>query len=141
VLRDAIHEFFHQRAQAFWQRLRDLFRVGRTSLVIGLIALAAAIALGDFLASLMKGSRFGEMVRESLTIGGWVSMWRPLEIFLYDWWPVRREARLAEKLAVMLYVFRGLDVVGNALDTRPVFGSNCRRDCAASIPASCILRL
>jgi DNA invertase Pin-like site-specific DNA recombinase len=36
---------------------------------------------------------------------------------------------------------RGLDVVGNALDTRPVFGSNCRRDCAASIPASCILRL
>jgi hypothetical protein len=44
VLRDAIHEFFHQRAQAFWQRLRDLFRVGRTSLAIGLIALAVAIA-------------------------------------------------------------------------------------------------
>lgn len=109
VLRDAIHEFFHQRAQAFWQRLRDLFRVGRTSLIIGLIALAAAIALGDFLASLMKGSRFGEIVRESLTIGGWVSMWRPLEIFLYDWWPLRREARLAEKLAVMPVRIRYMD--------------------------------
>jgi len=109
VLRDAIHEFFRQRAQAFWQRLRDLFRVGRTSLLIGLIALAAAIALGDFLASLLKGSRLGEIARESLTIGGWVSMWRPLEIFLYDWWPVRREARLAEKLAVMPVRIRYMD--------------------------------
>jgi len=101
VLRDAIHEFFLQRANAFRRRLRELFRVGRTSLVIGLIALAAAIALGDFLAALMKGYRIGEILRESLTIGGWVSMWRPLEIFLYDWWPLRNEARLSDRLAAM----------------------------------------
>jgi hypothetical protein len=111
VLRDAIHEFFHQRAQAFRQRLRDLFRVGRTSLLIGLIALAAAIALGDFLASLMKGTRIGEIVRESLTIGGWVSMWRPLEIFLYDWWPLLREARLCDRLAAMPVRIRYMDTV------------------------------
>jgi hypothetical protein len=101
VLRDAIHEFCLQRAQAFRRRLRELFRFGRTSLAIGLIALAAAIALGDFLASLMKGSRIGEILRESLTIGGWVSMWRPLEVFLYDWWPIRNEARLSDRLAAM----------------------------------------
>jgi hypothetical protein len=101
VLRDAIHEFFSHRAQTYQQRLRELFRVGRTSLAIGLVALASAIALGDFLAGLMKGSRIGEIARESLTIGGWVSMWRPLEIFLYDWWPIRNEARLSERLAAM----------------------------------------
>src|SRR3954454_13528999 len=98
VLRDAIHEFFSQRAQAYRRRLHELFRVGRTSLVIGLVALASAIALGDFLAALMKGGRIGEIVRESLPIGGWVSMWRPLEIFLYDWWPIRNEARLSDRL-------------------------------------------
>lgn len=101
VLRDAIHEFFGQRAQAYRRRLRELFRVGRTSLAIGLVAVASAIALGDFLAGLMKGSRIGEIVRESFTIGGWVSMWRPLEIFLYDWWPIRDEARLYDRLAAM----------------------------------------
>jgi hypothetical protein len=101
VLRDAIHEFFSQRAQAYRRRLRELLRVGRTSLVIGLVALASGIALGDFLADLMKGSRIGEIVRESFTIGGWVSMWRPLEIFLYDWWPIRAEARLSDRLAAM----------------------------------------
>ena len=70
VLRDAIHEFFRHRAETYRRRLRELFRVGRTSLLIGLITLAAAIALGDFLANLMKGSRIGEILRESLTIGG-----------------------------------------------------------------------
>ena len=101
VLRDAIHEFFKHRAEAYRQRLRELFRVGRTSLAIGLLALAGAIALGDFLATLLKGSRIGEILRESLTIGGWVSMWRPLEVFLYDWWPIRNEARLSDRLAAM----------------------------------------
>src|ERR1700730_465827 len=101
VLRDAIHEFFSQRAQAYRRRLRELFRVGRTSLVIGLVAVASALALGAFLCSLIKASRIGEIVRESLTIGGWVSMWRPLEIFLYDWWTIRSEARLSERLAAM----------------------------------------
>lgn len=101
VLRDAIHEFFRQRAQAHRRRLRELFQRGRTSLLIGLTTLAVAIALGDFLASLLKTSRIGEIVRESLTIGGWVSMWRPLEVFLYDWWPIRNEARLSDRLAAM----------------------------------------
>jgi hypothetical protein len=82
VLRDAIHEFFRQRAQPYRGQLRELFRLGRTSLIIGLTVLAGAIALGDYLARLLKTSRIGEILRESLAIGGWVSMWRPLEIFL-----------------------------------------------------------
>ena len=28
-------------------------------------------------------------------------MWRPMELFLYDWWPIRAEARLADRLAAM----------------------------------------
>ena len=112
VLRDAIHEFFRHRAETYRQRLRELFRVGRSSLMIGLVALAGAIALGDFLANLMKGSRIGEIVRESLTIGGWVSMWRPLEVFLYDWWPIRNEARLSDRLAVMPVRIRYANATG-----------------------------
>lgn len=109
ILRDAIHEFFRHRAETYRQRLRELFRVGRTSLVIGLITLAAAIALGDFAATLLRGGRVGEIVRESLTIGGWVSMWRPLEVFLYDWWPIRNEARLSDRLAAMPVRIRYMD--------------------------------
>src|SRR6185369_7668640 len=40
ILREAVHEFFSQRGQTYRRRLRELFRVGRRSLAIGLIALA-----------------------------------------------------------------------------------------------------
>jgi hypothetical protein len=43
----------------------------------------------------------GALIRETLVIGGWVAMWRPLEIFLYDWWPIRAERQLYERLSVM----------------------------------------
>ena len=41
---------------------------------------------------------FATVVRESLTIGGWVAMWRPMEIFLYDWWPLTRRQRVYTNL-------------------------------------------
>jgi hypothetical protein len=28
-------------------------------------------------------------------------MWRPLEVFLYDWWPIRAEARLLQRLSTI----------------------------------------
>jgi len=101
ILRDAIHEYFSQRGIASRRRLRQLFRLGRTSLFIGITCLAGSLLLGDAIASALHGSRAGELLRESLLIGGWVAMWRPMEVFLYDWWPIRSEARLFDRLTVM----------------------------------------
>ena len=28
-------------------------------------------------------------------------MWRPLEVFLYDWWPIRADGRLLQRLSTM----------------------------------------
>src|SRR3954466_7648810 len=75
ILRDAIHEYFSQRAVASRRRLRQLFRVGRTSLFIGITCLAGTLLLGDVIASALHDSRVGELLRESLLIGGWVAMW------------------------------------------------------------------
>jgi hypothetical protein len=101
LLRDAIRVFFGHRAEASRRRLRQLLRVGRTSLLIGLVFLAVTVAVGDLIANAIGGQRLGEILRESLLIGGWVAMWRPLEIFLYDWWPIRSEARLCDRLSAM----------------------------------------
>ena len=101
ILRDAIRVFFRHRAETSRRRLRQLLRVGRTSLLIGLVFLAVTVAVGDLIANAMRGQRLGEILRESLLIGGWVAMWRPLEIFLYDWWPIRSEARLCDRLSAM----------------------------------------
>jgi hypothetical protein len=44
---------------------------------------------------------FLSVARESLTIAGWVAMWQPMEIFLYQWWPLRRRGRIFEKMSRM----------------------------------------
>lgn len=94
ILRDAVHKYFAERARVTRQKLRRLFSTGRLSLTIGLLFLVATVLAGDLLRGMLEGNRFSGVIQESLLIGGWVAMWRPLEVFLYDWWPIRREARL-----------------------------------------------
>jgi hypothetical protein len=101
VLRDAMREFFSFRAEVARQRLRQLLRIGEISLVVGLAFLAVALGIGDALGRIMKGQRMGELLRQGLVIIGWVAMWRPLEIFLYGWWPIRSEAKLFDALSAM----------------------------------------
>ena len=98
MLGESIHQYFQQRAVDSRRRLRELFRRGRISLVIALAFLGASIAVGDAVASFFRDTRFVEVIREGLLIGGWVAMWRPLEVFLYDWWPIRAEAHLFDRL-------------------------------------------
>jgi hypothetical protein len=101
ILRVATREYFESRSNATRQRLRQLFRLGRTSMLIGLVFLATCIVASDLAGPFLDDTRFGTILRESLFIGGWVAMWRPLEIFLYDWWPLRAEARLYQRLSSM----------------------------------------
>ena len=58
MLREAIHEFFDQRAASSRRKLRQLFRRGRISLAIGLAFLASSIAIGDALAASFQESRW-----------------------------------------------------------------------------------
>jgi len=99
LVASAIHNFFEYRARMKRQDMHEFFRHANMCLLIGLLVLTAC-----FLAGLQIEAHFGEeawgvLIRESLLIGGWVAMWRPLELFLYEWWPIRRMVRL----------FRGLD--------------------------------
>ena len=60
-----------------------------------------ALAIGEQVARHFPDSRVAVLVREGVLIVGWVAMWRPIEIFLYDWWPIRAEWRLFQRLSVM----------------------------------------
>jgi hypothetical protein len=101
TVRDAVHSYFKHRAEITGQRLRELLRLGRTSLVIGTLFLATCLVIGDWLTHVFPDNNVAQIVRESLTIGGWVAMWRPMEIFLYSWWPILRERRMNNRLARM----------------------------------------
>jgi hypothetical protein len=101
VLGDAIHQYFSERSKATRRRLKQLFRDGRVSLLIGLAFVCTALGTSQLIRSLLSPSGFNAVLHESLLIGGWVAMWRPIEVFLYDWWPIRADARLFDRLAAM----------------------------------------
>jgi hypothetical protein len=101
MVRDAVNNFFRRRALCTRRELRRLFRTGRISLLIGLLFVAVAIIVGESIGALISRERVARLVQESLVIGGWVALWRPIEIFLYDWWPIRDEARLYDRLGEM----------------------------------------
>jgi hypothetical protein len=97
LVADAVNNFFRYKSRMKARELRDLLRRGRVSLVIGLLFVAGCFGVVQSL------GRWGDytviqVVRESFLIGGWVALWRPLEIYLYDWWPLVRMRQLYDRL-------------------------------------------
>lgn len=99
-LKKAIRNYFSYRAQETRRRMRFQLREGRAALAIGLAFLILCMTLRQ-LALVLPGDAWGRILQEGLLILGWVAMWRPLQIFLYDWWPIRHQARIYDKLAEM----------------------------------------
>ena len=72
---------------------------GVISLGIGLAFLAVACIAAELLGRLIGDSHYRTLLREGLLIFGWVAVWRPLEIFLYDWWPILGQQRMHDRLS------------------------------------------
>jgi hypothetical protein len=100
LIKTAVHNHFSHRAKITDLEFKRLLRQGRTSLFIGLLFLAACLLLTKMLLGHEVGT-WAAVARESLTIAGWVAMWRPMQIYLYDWWPLLRRIRTYTKLSHM----------------------------------------
>lgn len=81
-LPEAFAHFFAYQADGLKRELKELFRVGRRSLLIGMTILAACLLSAHFLAGRFFDDPFKRLVEESLLLLGWVANWRPIEIFI-----------------------------------------------------------
>jgi hypothetical protein len=99
LIETAVHNYFAYRARLKTLELRHLLNEGRTSLIIGLVFLVACMLTSQLLRR--QAGTLPIVLREGLIIAGWVAMWRPMEIFLYEWWPLLRKGRLYQKLSRM----------------------------------------
>src|SRR5215831_5005157 len=104
-LTETIHHYFAYRATHERRRLRLLFHDGRIALVTGVLFLFGCLLLRGLLHSIKDGAVPG-ILGEGLLIIGWVAMWRPLEIFLYEWVPISRRCRVFAKLSKMPVVVK-----------------------------------
>jgi hypothetical protein len=95
---DAVRRYFSTRASIKQLEFGHLMRRGRLSLIVGTIFLTTCLLLGELVTRQRHGP-VAEIITEGLTIAGWVALWRPLEIYLYDWWPLLEEHRRLDRLA------------------------------------------
>lgn len=97
TLAESIAHYFDYRAQQTHVELGRLMRLALVNLAIGLVFLAACLALRR---SLLTAGSY-DLLAEGLLIIGWVALWRPVEMFLYDWWPLLRRQRRFYAIARM----------------------------------------
>jgi hypothetical protein len=97
---NAVQRYFASRAEMKQREFSQLMRRGRTSLLVGLAFLITCLTISEVVDKLSHGAAVS-IVKEGLTIGGWVAMWRPLEIYLYDWWPLSAQRKLLRRLSAM----------------------------------------
>lgn len=98
-LEAAMRRYFAYRMEIAASDLTELFRHGRYSLLVGICVLALCVVGGGFFARMIPNFEVARFVSEGFIILGWVANWRPIEIFLYDWWPIVRRRKLFERLS------------------------------------------
>lgn len=97
---NAVRHYFSFRAELKAREFRRLLRQGHAVLGIGLLFLSVCLILSQVIARLVSPTP-AEVLHEGFIIAGWVAMWRPLEIYLYEWWPVRQEWTDMQRLSRM----------------------------------------
>jgi hypothetical protein len=98
-LASGISKHFNYRADMMKRELGELFRSGRLYLIVGLTIFAVCTIAAELLRNAFPDNAFAQGVEQGLIIIGWVANWKPFELLLYDWWPLRRRIRLFQRLA------------------------------------------
>jgi len=106
VIAEAVRAHFSYQRDHLQRRLREHLRRGQLFLAVGFSMLVAFLSLSQLALALSPGP-VREILREGLMITGWVALWRPIEVLLYDWWPLvddrRRLARIIDATVSVRY--------------------------------------
>lgn len=95
----AVRTHFQRAAGSETDNMRELFRNGFKALLIGLLMLSVCLFLAWYFTYQLPKRPINRLILESFVILGWVSMWKPIEIFLYEWLPYARRRKLFRRLS------------------------------------------
>ncbi|PDV98942.1 hypothetical protein [Candidatus Chloroploca asiatica] len=104
--KQALERYCRWNIQRLERSLVALRRDGQRAVLYGLVILITSLLLATLFAGLSEtatdlwAERLFYILSDSFIIIGWVSLWRPAEILLYDHWPYRHDILTYEKIAV-----------------------------------------
>lgn len=97
TIRQAVHTHFEYLLARLDRTLHKHVRQGQIKFLVGFVVLTGFLTLSRLMDVLPDGA-VRRVVQEGLSIVAWVAMWRPLEVLLYDWWPLLVERRLLRRI-------------------------------------------
>lgn len=96
-IREAIHSYLVYRIDLQRGDLKSFMRRAQMFLLIGLAVLVLCISVAQSLVVPDPPGSVG-ILREGIVIFGWVSIWKPIELILFDWYPLFEKLRFYKKL-------------------------------------------
>jgi|GEM_PF-766738 len=100
IAENAVRTYCIRRAQESRATVRAIRSAGQRTMVLALCLMAAAMSASVALTHFEPlPAVYNELFSEAFVIAGWVILWRPLELLLYEWITPWRDAMDYEWLA------------------------------------------
>lgn len=94
---EAIRSYFAYQIDLQRGDLKTFMKQAQLFLLIGLFVLGLCIGIAQSLTIPSPPGALG-ILREGIVIFGWVSVWKPIELILFDWYPLFEKLRVYKKL-------------------------------------------
>lgn len=94
----AIQQHFTYRRKKSERQVRKVLQLGWRSLLLSIVFLGLLVSMTLVIIKLLPEGGLSITFREILIILGWVALWRPADLLLYEWRPFKREVNLFRKL-------------------------------------------
>lgn len=98
AIRDGIQSYFGYQIDFQKTELKSFLKRAQFFLIIGLGMLAVSLSAAQAITVPTNPGWLG-ILREGIVIFGWVSIWKPIELILFDWYPLYEKLQLLKKLA------------------------------------------
>lgn len=95
----AIRSYFEYESQSKRRELRVMFNQGFISLLIGLSFLLVCTYISFVVNNRGYDGYWPTFAHEGLLLMGWYAMWKPINTFLYEWWPLRETIEVLDHLS------------------------------------------
>jgi len=94
-----IHRHFENKRESEKRKIHNALKLGAKSLLIAFVFLIIMFLLTRILLNIVPENSLLINLKELFIILGWVALWRPAELLLYEWRPFKRNANLFGRLA------------------------------------------
>ena len=81
--------------------LKRRIRKGRKTFLVAALIFVCLVSLATLIERFFAGNPFLSIFSQGLFVGGWVSLWHPLETLLYEWLPLHEEKKKFARLLAM----------------------------------------